>query len=106
MYLNPNLSELQVRNSNLSLLKRFDVSKLRHSDISNVFNFKHKGLILFKKDDVYDGYWQETRYIETGEGGIAIVFNKHCNHIINGRTELLIKTYTNVSIYSIKESDT
>ena len=106
LYLNPNLSELQVRNSNLSLLKRFDVSKLRHSDISNVFNFKHKGLILFKKDDVYDGYWQETRYIETGEEGIAIVFNKHCNHIINRRTELLIKTYANVSIYSIKDSDT
>lgn len=106
LYLNPNLSELQVRNSKLSLLKRFDVSKLRHHDISNVLNFKHKGLILFKKDDVYDGYWQETRYIETGEEGLAIVFNKHCNHIIKGRTELLIKTYANVSIYSITESYT
>ncbi|MCD8236105.1 MAG: hypothetical protein LUD00_05515 [Prevotellaceae bacterium] len=105
LYLNEYYSQLQIRNSRLPLLKRFDVAKLKYEDITRVFNFKHKGLILFKKDDVYDGYWQETRYIETGEEGVAIVFNKHCKHRIMRKTELLVKKYANVSIYIIKESE-
>lgn len=104
LYLNADFSQLQMRNSKLSLLKQFDVTKLKYNDITRVFNFKHKGVILFKKDDVYDGYWQETRYIEIGEEGVAIVFNNHCNHEITVETDLLVKIYANVSIYIIKES--
>lgn len=106
LYLNDDFSQLQTRNSKLSLLKQFEVNKLEYIDIARIFNFKHKGLILFKKDDVYDGYWQETRYIETGEEGVAIIFNDHCNHRITVKTNLLVKRYANVSIYIIKESFT
>lgn len=104
LYLNGDFSQLQIRNSRLSLLKRFDVAKLKYDDITRIFNFKHKGLILFKKDDIYDGYWQETRYIETGEDGFAIVFNNRCKHRITRQENLLLKKYANVSIYIIKES--
>lgn len=104
LYLNADFSQLQMRNSKLSLLKQFDIAKLKYIDITRVFNFKYKGLILFKKDDVYDRYWQETRYIETGEEGVAIVFNNHCNHNIMAKTDLLVKMYANASIYIIKES--
>lgn len=106
LYLNTDFSQLQMRNSKLSLLKQFDVKKLGYIDIARVFNFKHKGLILFRRDDIYDGYWQETRYIETGEEGVSIVFNNHCNHRITGRSDFLVKRYANVSIYIIKESFT
>lgn len=95
-----------MRNSTLSLLQRFDIAKLKYIDIAHVFNFKHKGLILFKKDDVYDGYWQETRYLETKEEGVAVVFNKQCNHRITTKTDLLVKMYSNISIYRIKELST
>ena len=104
LYLNADLSQLQIRNSKLSLLKRFDIAQIKHSDIARVFNFKYKGLILFKKDDVYDGYWQETRYLEAGEEGVAIIFNKYCNHRITAKSDLLVKMYADVSIYIIKES--
>lgn len=101
LYLNADFSQLQIRNSRLSLLKKFDVAKLTVMDVKSVFNFKHEGLILFKKDDVYEGYWQETRYIEKGEYGIAIVFNGYCNTI---KMSLLVRKYANVSIYRIKET--
>lgn len=63
-----------------------ELDKLKITDIRHIFSFKHKGLILFKKDDVYDGYWQETRYIETGEEGVAIVFNEYCKHRITTKS--------------------
>ena len=104
LYLNADFSQIEIRNTKLSLLKTFNAAKLQFTDIAHVFHFKHKGLILFKKDDVYDGYWQETRYIETGDEGIAIVFNGHCKHRITPKTAFLIKKYANISIYIIKES--
>lgn len=104
LYLNTDFSQLQIRNSKLFLLEKYNVATLNISDIRHVFDFKHKGLILFKKDDVYDGYWQETRYIESGEEGIAIMFNDICKHEITTKTDLLIKKYTRISIYAITQS--
>ena len=106
LYLNEDFSQIEIRNSNLSLLKRLNIAKLKITDITHWFYFKHKGLILFKQDDVYDGYWQETRYIESGEEGVAIVFNNYCKHRITTKTTFLIKKYTNISIYTITESST
>lgn len=101
LYLNADFSQLQIRNSRLSLLKKIDMTKLTLMDVRGEFNFKHEGLILFKKDDVYEGYWQETRYIEKGEEGVAIVFTDYFNI---AKTALLIKKYANVSVCKIKES--
>ena len=104
LYMNEALSQIEIRNSKLSLLKKIELNKLKITNIKHIFSFKHKGLILFKKDDVYDGYWQETRYIETGEEGVAIVFNGYCKHRITTKTSLLAKKYANISIYKITES--
>ena len=88
IYLTDDFSKLQFRNSNLKLTKEIDVSKLTYSHISRLFSFKHKGLILFKKDDIYDNYWQECRYLDENdeedikEEGIALVFTNQCNHRI------------------------
>lgn len=101
LYLNADFSQLQIRNSRLSLLKKLDMTKLTVMDVRGVFNFKHKELVLFKKDDIYDGYWQETRYIEKGEEGVAIIFNDYYNI---AKAALLLKKYANVSVYKIKES--
>ena len=89
VYLTEDYSKLQFRNSNLKLTKELDVSKLTYAEMSRLFSFKHKGLILFKKDDIYDNYWQECRYLEEDDGdddnpeeGIALVFTKQCSHRI------------------------
>ena len=113
LYLTEDLSKLQFRSSNLELIKDLDTSKLTYDAISRLFSFKHKGLILFKKDDVYDNYWQECRYLEEdedddedtgGEEGIALVFTNHCSHRIKSKSHLLIKSYKNVSIYRVRHS--
>ena len=110
IYLTGDFSKLQFRNSNLKLTKEIDVSKLTYSHISRLFSFKHKGLILFKKDDIYDNYWQECRYLDQNddedikEEGIALVFTNQCNHRIIYKSELLIKRYANISIYRVKYS--
>lgn len=110
IYLTDDFSKLQFRNSNLKLTKEIDVSKLTYSHISRLFYFKHKGLILFKKDDIYDNYWQECRYLDENdeedikEEGIALVFTNQCNHRIIYKSELLIKRYANISIYRVKYS--
>lgn len=112
IYLTDDFSKLQFRNSNLKLTKEIDVSKLTYSHISRLFSFKHKGLILFKKDDIYDNYWQECRYLDEideediKEEGIALVFTNQCNHRIIYKSELLIKRYANISIYRVKYSYT
>ena len=112
IYLTDDFSKLQFRNSNLKLTKEIDVSKLTYSHISRLFSFKHKGLILFKKDDIYDNYWQECRYLDQNddedikEEGIALVFTNQCNHRIIYKSELLIKRYANISIYRVKYSYT
>ncbi len=103
LYMNEDFSQIEIRNSKLSLLKKMKLDKLKITDIKHVFSFKHKGLILFKKDDVYEGYWQETRYIETGEEGVAIVFNGYCKHRITSKTAFLAKKYANISIYIITD---
>jgi hypothetical protein len=112
IYLTEDYSKLQFRNSNLKLMKEIDVSKLTYSEISRLFSFKHKGLILFKKDDIYDNYWQECRYLDedddenTGEEGIALAFTNQCKHRITYKSEFLVKRYANVSIYRVKYSYT
>ena len=111
IYLTEDYSKLQFRTANLKLDKEIDVPKLTYSGINCQFSFKHKGLILFKKDDIYDNYWQECRYLEEtdddyDEEGIALVFTNQCKHRIIYHSELLIKKYANVSIYRVKYSST
>ena len=111
VYLTEDYSRLQFRNSNLKLTKELDVSKLTYAEMSRLFSFKHKGLILFKKDDIYDNYWQECRYLEEDDGdddnpeeGIALVFTKQCSHRIISKPHLLIKRFANISIYRVEHS--
>ena len=108
VYLTEDYSKLQFRNSNLKLTKELDVSKLTYAEMSRLFSFKHKGLILFKKDDIY---WQECRYLEEDDGdddnpeeGIALVFTKQCSHRITSKSHLLIKRFANISIYRVEQS--
>ena len=104
LYLTDNLGKLQFRHADLTLIKSVEISKLYYSTFSRIFPFKHKGMILFKKDDVYENYWQECRYLEEGEEGIAVVFTKQCSHRITQRSELLLKMLANVAIYKVVDS--
>lgn len=104
LYLTEDFTRLEIRNSNLELIRRFNVSNLSYEEICKYFYIKRKGLILFKRDDVYENYWQETRYVTTGEEGIAIVFIDAIDKWNNRMFDTLVKIYANIFIYKVTES--
>jgi len=67
MYLPDDLSCLELRTAKLSLEKKFDLSTSSYETIAQNYNFKRNAVILFKRDDVYDNYWQEVRFLEGKE---------------------------------------
>lgn len=104
LYLTGDFACLEIRDSHLELIKRFNILSLRYEEICKFFYLKRKGLILFKKDDVYDNYWQETRYLTSDEEGIAIVFTDVIDKWKYRMFSSLVKIYDNISIYRITKS--
>ena len=114
-YLTDDLTTLELRNENLKLLQSYLIESMNYTDFANHFPIKRTGLLLFKKDDVYDNRWQEVRYIDadeedytkdSGNYGILIRFR----HIINSEIgyklrecEILFKS-PKVTIYKITKS--
>lgn len=60
------------------IIKSLDLSSIDlQREIKGFYNFRRDDIILFKKDDYYNDYWVETRYLESIEDeGIVILFNK------------------------------
>lgn len=104
LYVDEDFSLLEFRTSHLRLLHRLDVKKTKYEDVNRYFTFKHEGMILFKKDDIYDNYLQETRYIERGEEGFALCFKGKCRHNICRSTHHLIHEKNGIRIYKITYS--
>lgn len=110
-YLTEDLATIELRDENLKLLHSYSTDSMELSDIPSHFPFKWKGLLLFKKDDVYDNRWQEVRYIDADEGdylkksgkyGIAVCFRnvipfrleykmKHCEVLLENRNIVVYK---------------
>jgi hypothetical protein len=83
LYLTEDLARLELRDENLKLLCCYSTDNINYHEAKNYFQFKWKGLLLFKKDDIYDDRWQEVRYIdaeendytkESGNYAIAVCF--------------------------------
>ena len=82
-YLTYDLSTLELRDEHLSLLHRFSFDQMNYDNIKKHFHFKREGMLVFKRDDVYENRWQEVRYIdadetdyskESGNYGIIVCF--------------------------------
>jgi len=76
LYLKGDFSSLEIRNTKLVLKESLPISKLSFQSASKIYSFKRDGLIIFKRDDIYEDYWQETRYLDKGHTGLAIVFSE------------------------------
>lgn len=82
-YLTDDFKVLELRNEHLKLLNSFSSEQMSYPNIQKYFPFKREGMMLFKRDDVYENRWQEVRYIdadevdyskESGNYGIAVCF--------------------------------
>ena len=103
LYLSLDNQCIDIRDSKYSLVARIGFENLSVSMICSFYNFKRKGRILFKKNDIYDGVWEETRYIEGNDEGLLLIFNKEfCSS--NGIERTLHIEYqdSKISIYRTK----
>lgn len=105
IYMDEDFSQIDVRNSYLSLIKTFFLGEITVNDISKYYPFKRDNIILFKKDDIYDNMWCETRYLGKGEDGVIVYVkgNETKTEFNIRRLENLkfIKENSNVIIYKI-----
>ena len=74
IYLDGSLKYIDVRDDNFDQKSRIDINNLSVKEIQKYYTFKREGFILFKKNDIYDNYWEETRYLQDNEDGLAILF--------------------------------
>ncbi len=68
---------LDVRDKKLKRLARINWENLIISNLKGYYSFKRERVIVFKKSEDYNELWEETRYIEGQEGGMAIVFSNN-----------------------------
>lgn len=82
-YLTNDFNTLELRNEHLKLLHSFSSDQMSYQTIGKRFPFKREGMLLFKRDDVYENRWQEVWHIdadetdyskESGNYGIAVCF--------------------------------
>lgn len=76
LYLPDDFHCLEIRKANLTLEKSFDLESTAYETVAHNYNFKRNGVILFRRDDVYENYWQEVRFLEGQEEGLLICYQK------------------------------
>lgn len=105
LYMDDNFSQIDVRNSYLSHIKTFFLGEITVKDVSKYYPFKRNNIILFKKDDIYDDMWCETRYLEKDEDGIIVYIKNDISKTDFDRRRLnnlkFIKENSNVIVYKI-----
>ena len=73
---------LDVRDKDMRLEKHIGWDSLTISSLGSLYTFKRSQWILFRKNNDYEGYWEETRYLEQRveneqtvyDDGMAVVF--------------------------------
>ena len=116
-YLTDDFNTLELRNEHLKLLHSFSSDQMNYTNIQKIFPFKREGLLLFKRDDVYENRWQEVRYIdadetnyskESGNYGVVVCFKsvasfkweyklKLCEVLYENRFVVIYKLFRRIS---------
>lgn len=105
LYANGIISTIELRNSKLVERYSFNLSDNVYSSLFEHYRFKKSGVILLKKDDVYDNYWQEVRNLEGEEEGILISFKGYDLTCYYKLSDYLIRETSFVRIYKISLND-
>lgn len=86
LYLSEN-RHVDIRDKDMKLITQIEWDYFSKSSIKPFYSFKRDNIILFRKNEDYEGYWEETRYLQSQdedsqtifEDGIAIVFKDKNN---------------------------
>ena len=108
IYIKDDLEAIEVRNKDLKLIgEKIPLISLNHKAFINrscneALIVRRNDMILFKRDDVYDNYWQETRFLEGEEKGLVILFTENnWKHFPQGD---LIKVFPHLRIYKVEKN--
>lgn len=107
LYMTEDLKTLEFRTKDMVLQEpKLCIDNLSYNTIKSRYSFrrKNKSVIIFKRDDIYDNYWQETRFLEPGSVGRAIVFRQQSSRYFPQKT--ILKSTNSITIIEIsKEND-
>lgn len=79
LYLDGGYKFFDVRDEDFKRISRIDINNFNIQELQKYYTFKREGFILLKKNDIYDNYWEETRYLQDEELGLAIQFRNLSN---------------------------
>jgi len=65
---------IEVRDEYDTKIDELNLCNNLASFIKQYYKFKRENIILFKRNEVYDNSWDETRFLQQDEDGIAILF--------------------------------
>lgn len=107
VYLKDELNTIDIRNEMLELVHQFQISTFNHNIFTinrKIFPNRRTDLILFKRDDTYENYWQECRFLEGDEEGLAIIFPAFTSRWIQFPKSDLIKSFDGIKIYKVSKN--
>ena len=103
VYLPNDYSCIELRDSQLSLYKKFDLTTTSYEVLAKNYRFKRNGVILFKHDDLYEDYWQEVRFLEgEEEEGLVVCYYQKAPDIYFLLRSFMVYENKYVRIFKIK----
>lgn len=76
LYLKGDFSSVDVHNERMNLEHSIELNNSLRSSLEPYYRFKRPCCIIFHKNDIYDDYWEETRYLEKEEEGLALIIDE------------------------------
>ena len=105
LYLSQELDFVDIRDTNNNLVASYPIVSLKYGTLTNGNNhlaIRNQGIFLFKFDKDYQ-IWEETRFVEAGEAGIAMVFPDSTSLAYGFRNCKLLLQCQRMKLYRITE---
>lgn len=72
LFLSTDKLKLDVREDDNKVFE-IGLNKPFEDALTHYYRFKRDGIIVFKPSEFYEDYWEETRYIDNGDEGLALI---------------------------------
>lgn len=105
LYLSQDLECVEIRNATGNLVATYPIMSLKYGMLTNGYNhlaIRNQGVFLFRFDKDYQ-IWEETRFVESGEVGVAMVFPDSTPLAYGFRNCELLLQCPRVKLYRITE---
>lgn len=78
LYLTDDFESFDIRDASQKLITSYSLSSAQYRVLTNAKNripVRRNGIFVFRRDPIYD-MWEEVRFLEEGEEGVAVVFQE------------------------------